>query len=80
MTDNRSAEVADELWDRVRQMAARIAPLEEAERRDELDDEGRARLASLRLRASRAANRAQLADDLADRLGGIRSRGTASPS
>lgn len=71
---DRSEEVADELWDRVREMAARLARLEAAEAIGELDDEGRARLALLRLRCARATDRARMADDLADQLAGARGR------
>lgn len=60
--------VADAMWARVRLLAARAERLERAAALDELDDEGRARLAALRLRCARAAERARLADDLADRV------------
>ena len=66
--------VADELWDRVRTMAFRVARLEAADAVGELDDEGRGRLAVLRLRCSRAAERARMADDLADQVAGLRAR------
>ena len=65
---DRSEAVADELWDRVLTMAARAAALEQAEALGELDEEGRGRLAALRLRCSRATARARLADDIADRF------------
>ncbi len=71
-TDDRSERVADELWDRVRTMAARAAKLEEADALGELDEEGRGRLAALRLRCSRATERARLADDIADRFADVR--------
>jgi len=75
---DRSEQVADELWDRVRRLAARVARFEEAEALGELDEEGRARLGALRVRAARAADRARLADDLADRLADARAgRGRA---
>jgi hypothetical protein len=45
-----------------------MARYEEAEAVGELDEEGRARLDSLRVRAARAAERARLADELADEL------------
>ena len=38
----------------------------------ELDEEGQGRLAVLRMRCSRATERAQLADDLADQVAGLR--------
>ena len=63
--------VADEMWARVRRLAAHAERLERAAALDELDEEGRARLAALRLRCARAAERARLADDLADRVADI---------
>jgi hypothetical protein len=66
--DDRSEAVADGLWERVRSLAERMARYEEAEAVGELDEEGRARLDSLRVRAARAAERARLADELADEL------------
>lgn len=78
MTD-RSGVVADGLWRRVRHLAAQITALEELERLDGLDDDGRARLASLRLRCARAADRATLADELADRLARVRRADGAAP-
>ncbi|MEQ8834735.1 MAG: hypothetical protein RIB67_09875 [Miltoncostaeaceae bacterium] len=74
---DRSAEVADGLWVRVRSLAARIEELEELHRLDELDEDGRARLDSLRVRCARAARRAGMADELADRLAGLRRGGAA---
>jgi hypothetical protein len=71
---DRSEAVADELWERVRTMAARVALLEAAEAVGELDDDGLARLAVLRMRCSRAAERAQLADSLADQVADVRRR------
>ncbi len=69
---DRSEVVADELWERVRTMAARVAHLEAAEALGELDEEGQGRLAVLRLRCSRAAERARMADDLADQMADVR--------
>lgn len=71
---DRSEAVADELWARVRAMAARMARLEEADAVGELDEEGQGRLAALRVRCSRATERARLADELADRVADVRSR------
>jgi hypothetical protein len=65
---DRSEAVADELWERVRSLAERLARYEEADAVGELDEDGRARLDSLRVRAARAAERARLADELADEL------------
>jgi hypothetical protein len=79
---DRSEVVADELWDRVRRLAERVARFEEADAMGELDDEGRARLDALRVRAARAAERAQLADHLADMVAEARAaarRGTQIP-
>ncbi len=73
---DRSGEVADELWERVRTMASRVASLEAADALGELDEEGRARLAVLRMRCGRAAERAQLADTLSDTVAEARSRRT----
>ena len=67
-----SESVADELWNRVRTMAARAARLEQADALGELDDEGRGRLVALRMRCSRATERAQLADEIADRFAEVR--------
>ena len=69
---DRSEVVADALWDRVRTMASRVARLEEVEALGELDEEGQGRLAMLRMRATRAAGRARLADDLADQMAEVK--------
>jgi len=74
---DQSERVADELWDRVRTMAARAAKLEEADALGELDEEGRGRLAALRIRCSRATERARLADDIADSFADVRARRAA---
>jgi hypothetical protein len=74
---DRSEAVADELWGRVRALAERVARFEEADAAGELDEDGRARLDSLRVRAARAAERARLADELADELADR--RGAAGP-
>jgi hypothetical protein len=73
--DDRSEAVADEQWDRVRRLAERVARYEEADALGELDEDGRARLDALRLRAVRAAERAQLADRLADLVAEARDAG-----
>jgi hypothetical protein len=72
---DRSQVVADELWDRVRRLAERVARYEEAEAVGELDEEGRARLGALRVRAARAVERARLADELSDRVAEARAAG-----
>ena len=77
--DDRSENVADELWNRVRTMAARAAKLEEADALGELDEEGRGRLAALRIRCSRATERARLADDIADQFADVRARRATGP-
>ncbi|HVG99349.1 MAG TPA: hypothetical protein VM844_01200 [Miltoncostaeaceae bacterium] len=82
MSQDRSEVVADELWDRVRRLAERVARFEEADATGDLDDDGRARLDALRVRAARAADRAQLADHLADMVAEARAaarRGTHIP-
>ena len=57
--DDRSEVVADELWERVRTMAARAARARGGRRPlGELDEDGRGRLAALRMRCARAAERA----------------------
>ncbi|MGD9696483.1 MAG: hypothetical protein AB7V42_12595 [Thermoleophilia bacterium] len=61
-------EVADQMWSRVRLLASRVAPLAELDALGELDEDGRARLDALRVRAARAAERARLADELADKV------------
>ncbi len=71
---DRSDEVADALWERVRAMAARVAELEAVNALGELDEEGRGRLAVLRMRCSRAAARAGMADELADQMAEVRTR------
>jgi hypothetical protein len=53
-------------------MAAKVAGLEAADAVGELDEEGQGRLAVLRLRCARAAERAQLADALADQVAGVK--------
>jgi hypothetical protein len=72
---DRSETVADEQWDRVRRLAERVARYEEADAVGDLDEEGRARLGALRLRAARAAERARLADQLADLIAEARASG-----
>ncbi len=73
--DDRSEAVADEQWERLRGLAERVARYEEADALGELDEDGRARLDALRLRAARAAERAQLADRLADLVAQARAAG-----
>jgi hypothetical protein len=73
---DRSELVADGMWERVRRLAERIARFEEADAVGELDEEGRGRLASLRLRCARATERARLADELADRVAEVRAART----
>ena len=73
--DDRSEAVADEQWDRLRRLAERVARYEEADALGELDEDGRARLDALRLRAVRAAERARLADRLADLIAEARAAG-----
>lgn len=73
--DDRSEAVADEQWDRVRRLAERVARYEEADALGTLDEEGRARLDALRVRAARAAERARLADHLADMVAEARAVG-----
>ncbi len=70
-TTDRSEAVADALWARVRTMAARVAALEEIEALGELDEEGRGRLVVLRMRCTRAAGRARMADELADQMADV---------
>jgi hypothetical protein len=72
---DRSEAVADELWGRVRRLAERVARFEEADAVGELDEEGRARLDALRVRAARAVDRARLADELSDRVAEARASG-----
>ncbi len=64
--------VADALWDRVRRLARLAEALGDADAVGDLDEEGRARLLRARVRLSRAAARAQMADDLADQLAALR--------
>ena len=71
---DRSEAVADALWARVRTMASRVAELEAVEALGELDEEGRGKLAVLRMRCTRAAGRARMADDLADQMAEVRTR------
>ena len=68
---DRSEAVADALWERVRTMASRVAALEEIDALGELDEEGRGRLALLRMRCSRATGRGRMADDLADQMADV---------
>jgi len=70
---DRSEAVADALWARVRAMAARVADLEAIEALGELDEEGRGKLAVLRMRCTRAAGRARMADDVADQMADVQS-------
>ncbi len=63
-----AASVADGQWATVRQIAGEIERLEALDRGEGLDEDGRAVLARLRIRAGRASSRAVLADDVADRI------------
>ena len=73
--------VADAQWERVRALASTVARLEAHEVEHGLDEEGEARLARARVRAARAAQRAVLADEIADRLAGLRpARASAKPA
>ena len=64
--------VADAQWARVRALGARVAELEAQDAAEPLDEDDRARLERARTRAARAAQRALLADALADRLAAVR--------
>lgn len=64
--------VADKQWERVRALARVAERLERQEAEAGLDDEGEMRLARARIRAARAADRAMLADQIADRLAELR--------
>lgn len=77
---DRSEMVADEMWERVRRLAARAARFEQAEAVGELDEDNRARLDALRLRCARAAERARLADELADRMAQARAARARRPA
>ncbi len=70
-TTDHSEAVADALWTRVRTMAARVADMEAVDALGDLDEDGRARLAILRMRCSRAAGRARMADELADQMADV---------
>lgn len=78
MTDERPTlptprTMADAEWQRVRGMAERLAELEAAvAEMVDPDTDTLARLDRARLKAARAANRAQLADELAAHLDEIR--------
>ena len=72
--------VADAEWARVRALAATVARLEAQEVEHGLDEAGVARLERARVRVARAAERALLADGLADRLAEMRPRERATPS
>ena len=76
-------EVANAEWARVRALADRVAMLEAAvAEMPDPDPDTLARLDRARLKAARAANRASLADALADHLGDIRAqrRGRSTPA
>jgi hypothetical protein len=66
--------VADELWARVRVLAARVERLSAAADVDALTPDDELRLERARVRLARAAQRAQLADDLADQVAEVRMR------
>ena len=77
MDDDLPAEperVADELWARVRVLAARVERLSAAADVDALGPDDVMRLERARVRLTRAAERAQLADDLADQVAEVRMR------
>lgn len=72
--------VADAAWARVRSLADKVARLEEAvAEMPDPDPDTLARLDRARLKAARAAQRASLADALADHLGDIRARRGPEP-
>ena len=77
-------DVANAEWARVRALAERVALLEAAvAEMPDPDPDTLARLDRARLKAARAANRATLADALADHLGDIRAqqgRGGRAPA
>ena len=65
--------VADDQWRRVRAMAERVAALEEAvAEMIDPDPDSLARLDRARIKAARAAQRAKLADELAEALEDMR--------
>jgi hypothetical protein len=64
--------VADQQWQRVRALAQVADRLARQEAESGLDDDGEMRLARARLRAARAADRALLADQIADRIAELR--------
>ncbi len=71
--------IADAAWTRVRALADKVAQLEAAAAEMvDPDPDTLARLDRARLKAARAAQRASLADALADDLGDIRSRRVSS--
>lgn len=73
--------VADAAWMRVRALADRVAALEDAvAEMVDPDPDTLARLDRARLKASRAAERASLADALSDHLDEIRSHRRNSSS
>ncbi len=76
-TESGPEAVADALWDRVRRMAQITEELGDADALGELDDIGQARLDRARVRLSRAAARAQMADELSDQLADLRALQTA---
>ncbi len=72
--------VANEAWARVRALADKVAQLESAAAAMvDPDPDTLARLDRARLKAARAAQRASLADALADHLGDINSRRVNHP-
>jgi hypothetical protein len=64
-------DVADRLWRRVRELAAQVDELESCAQAGNLALAEQARLDRLRVRAARAARRAELADELADQLAAL---------
>jgi hypothetical protein len=76
-TESGPEAVADALWDRVRRLAQITEDLGDAETLGDLDDVGQARLDRARVRLSRAAARAQMADELSDQLADLRALRTA---
>ena len=63
--------VADALWERVRDLSERADELLRAEAEGRLDRNGEAHLDRIRIRLARAAQRAELADQLGDQLAAI---------
>lgn len=80
MSDRSPQAVADHLWQRVRRLTEQLRQMESvAQEATDLSPDDAHRLDRTRLRLARALERAQLGDQLADRLNSLPTRARRQP-